>query len=111
MTVETWYILEDGSTADPRKCAPDSSGRLAHDGVCVAVRGDVYRSRSVEVDPDRVKRARPDPLSEAEVKARMEKNPPKSQAEVQAEIAANPPKNMKPEEPKSGYKTREARGK
>lgn len=78
MKNETWYVLEDGTVADPSKCAPDSSGRLACGGVPVKMRGDVYHSRSI--DPDE-------------------------------EAAKSKPKgrDMKPEDPKPSYKTRETK--
>ena len=48
---ETWYVLEDGSLADPRDVAPDDQGVLrASSGVAVARRGDAYSSRGVDVD-------------------------------------------------------------
>ena len=51
---EVWYVLEDGSTANPNECAPDDEGTLRHkDGVAVARRGDAYSSRSV--DPKQMK--------------------------------------------------------
>lgn len=49
---ETWYVLEDGSNADPREVATDEKGVLRHSsGVAVAY-GDHGNplTRSVEVD-------------------------------------------------------------
>ena len=71
---EVWYVLEDGSVADPNECAPDDKGVLRHKGgKAVAARGDAHTSRSVDPRAERAK-ARED---------------------------------VKPEEPKAGYKTRE----
>lgn len=58
---ETWYVLEDGRTVDPREVTRDSTGALRHSsGVAVAMRGDVPHSRGVD-DPDaeRSKAAKP----------------------------------------------------
>lgn len=48
---ETWYVLKDGTYADPNECAPDEAGVLRHaNGVEVAMRGNAYSSRSVNPD-------------------------------------------------------------
>lgn len=53
---QTWYVLDDGSSADPCEVAPDAAGILRHkDGKAVAMRGDVPRSRGVDVDVERAK--------------------------------------------------------
>lgn len=53
---ETWYVLEDGSIADPNDVLTDEKGKLAHrDGVAVAMRGDIPHSRSVDADAERAK--------------------------------------------------------
>lgn len=50
---ETWYVLEDGSVASPSEVAPDAKGMLRHkSGEAVAMRGDAYSSRSVDVDEE-----------------------------------------------------------
>lgn len=49
---DTWYVLEDGSSADPRQVAPDDKGVLRHsNGMAVAIgaHGN-HRSRGVDVD-------------------------------------------------------------
>lgn len=79
-TRETWYVLEDGSVADPAECACDDKGVLRHkDGGAVAMRGDAHSSRSV----------------------------------VPGERSATKPeqskRDMKPEDKKQGYKTRETK--
>ena len=53
---ETWYVLEDGSVADPREVAPDNTGALRHaSGVAVAMRGPAPSSRGVDADVERAK--------------------------------------------------------
>lgn len=51
---ETWYVLEDGSSADPRKVAPDDKGVMRHEnGMAVAIGSHGNpRSRGVELDGD-----------------------------------------------------------
>lgn len=45
---DTWYVLEDGSKADPNDVAPDDNGMLRHkSGVAVAMRGSVPRTSGV----------------------------------------------------------------
>lgn len=67
----TWYVLEDGTAADPNDCAPDDAGVMRHSsGMAVAMRGTALSSRGVDVEEAR---------------------------------------DLKPEEPKRGYKTREAK--
>ena len=59
--VETWYVLEDGSVADPNACAPDNAGILRYKtGQAVALRGNAYSSRSVNPDDHRDKPAEPE---------------------------------------------------
>lgn len=92
---ETWYVLEDGSVADPSECATDEKGlNLTHkSGVKVAMKGEVPHSRGVDVDPDR--------------KAASDSAPPKPAAKV-AKAPAN--RELKPKKPaakkKPGYETR-----
>lgn len=51
---QTWYVLENGNAADPAECAYDSAGVLRNkSGVAVAMRGDAYRSRGVDVEEAR----------------------------------------------------------
>jgi hypothetical protein len=81
--METWYVLEDGAVADPRDVSPDAGGVLRHkSGVAVAMRGDVPSSRSVDPNQERTK-SQPKPKPRA--------------------------KDMKPDEPKAGYATRESK--
>lgn len=77
---ETWYVLEDGSPADPREVAPDAKGVLRHkngDAVAIGAHGNpLTRGVDVDTDHDKAKHSR---------------------------------KDMKPEEPKRGYRTRESK--
>lgn len=85
MATETWYVLDDGSVANPRDVMHDDKGKLRHkDGRAVAYAPHGPRSRSV------------DPAEEAAKEARAAK--PKAAA-----------KEIKPEEPKAGYRTRESK--
>jgi hypothetical protein len=80
---ETWYVLDGGTAVDPNEVAPDESGKLFHkSGVAVAMRGDTPSSRGVNADEERAK-------AQSKSKGR--------------------PKDMKPEEAKGGYTTREAK--
>lgn len=88
---ETWYVLEDGTMGDPAEMAPDKSGRLRHkNGVAVAMRGEVPHTSGVDVEAERAK-VRAKVLSEAKA------------------IEDAKPKDVKPEEPKRAYKTRESK--
>ena len=54
-TRETWYVLEDGSFADPREVAPDAGGVLRHkSGAAVALGPHGPRSSGVDVEADDV---------------------------------------------------------
>lgn len=84
---ETWYVLEDGSAVDPNECAPDESGALVHSGgVPVAMRGDTPHSRGVDVDDAKPFGAKPP-----------------------ATAPAAKPKDMRAQQPKHGYKTRQTK--
>jgi hypothetical protein len=65
---ETWYVLEDGSVADPNECEPDQNGRLAHKRGLVAMRGQAYSSRGVNADEERAKTAKTYKTREARAK-------------------------------------------
>lgn len=53
---ETWYVLEDGTPADPSEVSPDESGVLRHSsGIAVAMNGQVPLSRGVDPDEERAK--------------------------------------------------------
>lgn len=84
---ETWYVLEDGSAADPREVAPDDAGVLRHtSGAAVAMKGQVASSRGVDPEEERAKARDHDA---AKVK-------PKG-------------KDMKPSAGSAGYVTRESK--
>lgn len=86
--METWYVLEGGGVADPRDVAPDSKGVLrAKGGTAVAMRGEVPSTRGVDPEAERAKGKPKDKSDE-----------PKAAA-----------KDMKPEQPKRGYSTRESK--
>lgn len=59
---ETWYVLEDGSSADPKDVAPDAAGVLRHkSGMAVAMRSPgVPSSRGVDPDVERAKDVKPE---------------------------------------------------
>lgn len=80
---ETWYVLDDGTSADPAECKADPSGKLIHkSGIAVAMRGDAHSSRSVDPERERAK-TQPKPKPAA--------------------------KDMKPDDQKTGYRTRESK--
>lgn len=81
---ETWYVLEDGSFAHPREVSQDANGVYRHkSGRAVAMRGDVPRSRSVDPAKE-AEKAKPKPID-------------------------NEARDLKPEQPKRTYKTRESK--
>jgi 4'-phosphopantetheinyl transferase EntD len=53
---ETWYVLEDGTPADPNEVAPDDKGVLRHKGGrAVAIGPHGPRSTGIEVEEMRAK--------------------------------------------------------
>lgn len=49
---DTWYVLEDGTKADPNDVAHDAKGLLRHkSGVAVAMRGGIPRTSGVGPAP------------------------------------------------------------
>lgn len=83
--MDTWFVMEDGSVADPRDVAPGKDGRLRHkDGRAVAYAPHGPRSRSVDPEKERAK---------PKLKAR------------EAEPATD--RQMKAEDGKGAYKTRQ----
>lgn len=81
----TWYVLEDGSVVDPAEVAHDESGQLVHkNGGRVAMRGQTPSSRSVDVE------------SASRVPSTRTPTKPKS-------------KDMKSDDQKPGYITRETK--
>jgi len=83
---ETWYVLEDGSAVDPNEVAPDAKGVLRHgNGMAIAMRGQVPSTRGVNPEEER------------------------SKAALRRNVVDDRSKEMKPEESKRSYKTREAK--
>lgn len=89
---ETWYILDDGTSVDPNEVAPDNAGVLMHkSGIAVAVGPHGPRSRGVDPDEERAKKAKP-----------ADDKPPVA--------GKNDTKDMKPkDDPKAAYTTRESK--
>jgi len=57
---ETWYVLEDGSYADPAEVGHDDAGTLRHkSGVAVAYGPHGPRSRSMSPDEMAAARVKP----------------------------------------------------
>jgi hypothetical protein len=49
--IATWYVMEDGSVADPSDISPTPEGKLKHkDGRLVAMRGEVPSTRGVHAE-------------------------------------------------------------
>ncbi|MDP2410363.1 MAG: hypothetical protein Q8M26_08760 [Pseudolabrys sp.] len=95
---ETWYVLEDGSVADPRDVNADEKGILQHkDGRAVAYRPDgiTPRSRGVDVASKPLFGGKGDHDGDGRPGG--------------AAPAADKAKDMKPEQPKRGYRTRETK--
>lgn len=93
---ETWYVLADGSAGDPREITPGKDGRLEHkDGRKVAYAAHGPRSRSVDPEAERAKAA----------------PKPKAPAPKADEPKAKPTetRDLKADEPKRGYATRESK--
>lgn len=74
---ETWYVLEDGSVADPNECACDEAGVLRHQsGAAVAMNGHVPKSRGVDdADAERAKAKEPAPKLEPKVETKEAPKP------------------------------------
>ena len=104
MSRETWYVMEDGSAGDPRDIRPGKDGKLVHkDGRKVAYAPHGPRSRGVDVGQAKK------PAPTAPVPAAASK--PAAEATTPAEAAtASEKRDVKPEEPKRTYKTRESKG-
>lgn len=98
--IATWFVMEDGSVADPSEVRRDAAGVLRHrDGRAVAMRDDVPRSRSVDADAERAKQAG------AEKPTRPKKRPDADKADD----PAGDSKAMKPDDQQQLYKTRESK--
>ena len=85
----TWYVLQDGTHADPNDCAPDEEGVLRHkDGLAVAMRsGGVPQSVGVDAEAN--------------------KNVEAAEAGKTEEVRPSPKsRELTAEKPKGSYKTR-----
>jgi len=81
---ETWYVMQDGSFGDPRGISPDKDGKLVHtDGRKVAYAPHGPRTRGVDTDGEAAKKPASKPAPQK--------------------------REVKPEETKAGYKTRETK--
>mgnify|MGYP001235049916 CR=1 FL=1 len=104
MAFETWYVMEDGSVANPRLIKRGADGKLVHkDGRKVAYASHGPRSRMVNLDEPVeaapiVEEAAPEPEA-APVEEKAEKEAP---ASGDREMVAEKPKPA----PKRTYKTR-----
>ncbi|MCO5071133.1 MAG: hypothetical protein M9944_08005 [Rhizobiaceae bacterium] len=100
---ETWYVMEDGSTGDPSDIAPGKDGKLVHkDGRKVAYAPHGPRTRGVDADAERAKATAP---KQKPAESHTGGSGP-GKASKAAPVEA---KDVKPEEPKGGYKTRETK--
>lgn len=96
---ETWYVLEDGTSADPNEVAPDDAGVLRHkDGLAVAVGPHGHLSRGVNVEDERARAIRAGEISP---------NSAREMAGLPAIEAPSDTKDMQAEKPRRAYKRRD----
>jgi hypothetical protein len=96
-TQETWYVLEDGSSANPNDVAPGDDGALRHtDGRAVAMRGTVPHTRGVDPEAERAKAVHKGEKSPNEVREKDGK-------------PSLPNREIVAEEGKKTYRTRETK--
>ncbi len=70
MATATWYLLSDGTYADPSECATGEDGVLRHaDGAEVVMRDEPRVPHSRSVDPDEEAAKRKDMKPEAPKRA------------------------------------------
>lgn len=68
MEMQTWYVMEDETFADPAEVAPDKKGILRHaDGRAVAYAPHGPRTR--QVNPAEARKAKPKASAERDMKA------------------------------------------
>lgn len=104
MTRETWYVLENGTVANPREVALDPSGVLRHSsGVAVEMRGEVPRSRGVDPDEERAK-------TKKTAKAMNAAEKVLDTASAHQRTTKPAAKAAEAEQPTKHYRTRETRG-
>jgi hypothetical protein len=97
---ETWYMLENGTVADPREVKTREDGRMVHaSGALVAVRNGVPHSYGVDPDEERAK-----------TRAALAKAEKEAAAKAASAEAAKPraAKEVTAEKPQT-YKTRETK--
>lgn len=100
---ETWYVLEDGTAVHPSEVAPNETGALAHKSGLVAMRDDGETPRSVGVD---VNDTGSRPFGG---KGDHDGNGSAGGAKAPAPAPAAKPKDMRAQQPKQGYKTRQTK--
>lgn len=92
MAIETWYLLKDGTYADPNECSTGKDGVLRHkSGMEVAMRNAATPSTS-SVDADEQRKGK-------------KKAPEQVPETIQAPDYAG--KDVQPDAPKRKYKTRD----
>lgn len=102
---ETWYVLEDGSLADPARVTADEAGRLVHSsGLAVEMKNGVPRSRGVD-DAD-AERARAPKNTPATPVPPAPPAPPADGDDDEEDDAQSTTREMTAEKPKRPYKTR-----
>ncbi len=95
----TWYILADGTQADPNDCSPDKDGVLRHkNGVAVAL-GD----NGVPLSIGRAA------VIGGNVAAAAGVTDPAAITAITESTESKPAKDIKPATAKRGYKTRESK--
>lgn len=95
--IETWYLLKDGTYADPNECSVGEDGILRHEkGMEVAMRDNpnVPHTSSVDADEQRKGKKKPEQVPET------------IKAPTKAMVAEDDA-----EEPKRKYRTREMKAK
>lgn len=103
MATETWYLLKDGTYADPSECSTGEDGVLRHkNGMEVAMRDNpnVPSTRSVDADAERAKGKK---AKEPEQVPETIQAPDHGKAEVLTT------RDMEPDSHKRKYKTRESK--
>lgn len=100
----TWYVTEGGDAVDPAECSRKNGVLMHKSGAKIAMRSpDCPRSRSVELGAERPKKLAPkkEPFGG--------KGDHDGDGKPGGSVASVDPKDMKPEQPKRGYKTRESK--
>lgn len=97
--METWYVLEDGTSAPPRDVMTDDKGRLVHrDGRKVDYAPHGPRARSVDPEREANRNLKPDATPSDAGSGDASEGVKKPEA-----------KEIRPVAGRSGYKTREAK--